>query len=158
MSAKHALQLCLDALGQQTGARFSLEAQGWTTLLYDKTTEITFGADEALSLVFMLAPVCSLSDDSRARLMKEGLEMALLGLGTGGCVLGYDRAQDRLVLSVSHPASDVDGPGFVNRFSRFLEVVLRLKTSLASIASGTNEQPVNEPLLNAVPPHLFQKI
>jgi len=141
MTIQHTLQLGLDALGLQTGGHFTLEASGWSTLSFDNATEVTVGADEALGLIFMLAPVCDLTDNSRARLMQHGLEMALLGLGTGGCVLGYDQAQDRLVLSVSHSAAEFDGPGFVNRFSRFLDVVLRLKTAFEAL----EREPIASP-------------
>ena len=158
MTIQHTLQTGLDALGQQTGARFTLDANGWSTLRYDKRTEITLGGDTALGLIFMLAPVCSLSDDTRARLMQEGLEMALLGLGTGGCTLGYDRANDQLVLSVSYPEAEMDGPGFVNRFSRFLEVVLRLKTAFEALAVEPIDGLQTAPTLNDFLPHPLMKV
>jgi hypothetical protein len=158
MPIKHALQLGLDALGQQTGARFALDANGWATLRFDSSTEITLGGDEALGLIFMMAPVCDLKDETRARLMQEGLEMSLLGLGTGGCTLGYNRAKDQLVLSSSHLASELDGPGFVNRFSRFLDVVLRLKAAFEAVANGPSCSPESAPSLNDFLPHLLMKV
>lgn len=106
----------------------------------------------------MLAPVCTLSDDTRSRLMQEGLEMALLGLGTGGCNLGYDRAHDQLVLSVSYPDAGTDGPGFVNRFSRFLEVVLRLKTAFDALANGPIDSLQSETSQGDFLPHLLMKV
>ena len=158
MTIQHTLQTGLDALGQQTGARFTLDANGWSTLRYDKRTEITLGGDAALGLIFMLAPVCSLSDSTRARLMQEGLEMALLGLGTGGCTLGYDRAHDQLVLSVSYPDAGTDGPGFVNRFSRFLEVVLRLKTAFEALAGEPTGGLQNATTPDDFLPHPLMKV
>ena len=158
MTIQHTLQTGLDALGQQTGARFALDANGWSTLRYDKRTEITLGGDAALGLIFMLAPVCSLSDGTRTRLMQEGLEMALLGLGTGGCTLGYDRAHDQLVLSVSYPEAEMDGPCFVNRFSRFLDVVLRLKTTFEALALEPVDGQQTAPTLNDFLPHPLMKV
>ena len=158
MPIKHALQLGLDALGQQTGARFALDVNGWATLRFDRSTEITLGGDEALGLIFMMAPVCNLKDDTRARLMQEGLEMSLLGLGTGGCTLGYNRAQDQLVLSYSHLASELNGPGFVNRFSRFLEVVLRLKTAFDALANGPIDSLQSEPSEGDFLLHFLMKV
>ncbi|MCF8161174.1 MAG: type III secretion system chaperone [Polaromonas sp.] len=158
MSIQHTLQLGLDALGRQTGGRFTLETNGWATLRFDRATEITLGADEALGLIFMHASVCSLTEDSRARLMQEGLEMALLGLGTGGCVLGYNRAQDQLVLSVSLAAGEVDGTGFVNRFSRFLDVVQRLKTAFEALASEPGASPQSVLSQDNFLPHPLMKV
>ena len=157
MTIQHTLQTGLDALGQQTGARFTLDANGWSTLRFDNSTEITLGGDEALGLIFMLAPVCNLTDETRSRLMRDGLEMALLGLGTGGCTLGYNRAQDQLVLSVSYPDAEIHGTDFVNRFSRFLEVVLRMKTAFEAIADRPIDSLQSAPTRD-FPPHLLMKV
>lgn len=158
MQTTHKLQQCLDALGQATGARYALEANGWSTLRFDNATEITVGADEALGLIFMLAPVCSLTDSSRARLMQDALEMALLGLGTGGCILGYDRANDQLMLSVSRPHAALDGPYFVNAFSQFVDVVLRLKNAFQQ-AQGNTQVHAGAAVVPAdVPRHEFMRV
>ena len=140
MTIHHTLQLGLDALGKQTGAQLTLDDRGWATLRFDATTDVTLGADAHLGQIFMLAPVCRLTDANRNRLMQEALEMSLLGVGTGGCLLGYDRTHDQLMLSVSFLGAEFDSTGFVNQFSRFLDVVTRLKGTFDQLLRSPNEQ------------------
>ena len=52
----------------------------------------------------------------------------------------------------------MDGPGFVNRFSRFLEVVLRLKTAFEALAVEPIDGLQTAPTLNDFLPHPLMKV
>ncbi|MEI6467185.1 MAG: CesT family type III secretion system chaperone [Verrucomicrobiota bacterium] len=133
MTVRDSLQQFLDALGAQTGARFALDARGAACIRFNDTVEIVAEAQEQLGLFFLHAPVCSLEPAGRVEVIEHAFSLALFGLGTGGCVIGYDRPGDRLVLSASRPCGRMDAADFINLFGHFLEVVVRLKPALAEV-------------------------
>ena len=108
MTVRETLQQFLDALGAQTGARFALDARGAACIRFNDTVEIVAEAQEQLGLFFLHAPVCSLEPAGRVEVIEHAFSLALFGLGTGGCVIGYDRPGDRLVLSASRPCGRMD--------------------------------------------------
>jgi len=132
MTVRDSLQQFLDALGAQSGARFVLDGKGAVCIRFNDTVELVAEAQEQLGLIFLHAPVCTLAPAGRVEVIEHAFSLALFGLGTGGCVIGYDRPGDRLVLSVSRPAGRMDAADFINLFSHFLEVVVRLQPALAA--------------------------
>lgn len=140
---KETLQVYLDTLGSQTGGKFVLEENGCARIRFDESLDIVVEGHENLGLLLLHAPVHSLSNcPDRSALFQNALETALFGVGTGGCVLGYDRDSDQLVLSVSRPVQNLDSQGFVNLFGQFTEIATRLRGTFSqnpAEASGNGD-------------------
>jgi len=125
------LQEFLNELGEQSGARFALEDNGKAQIRYNEEMDIITEVHQELGLIFLHTPVRSLRGvEDRSAAFQQAMETALFGLGTGGCVLGYDRDDDELVLSVSRPADKLDAQDFCNLFGRFAEIAVKLREAI----------------------------
>jgi hypothetical protein len=152
MSARERIDGFLGEVAKQSGTPLRLEDNGTCRIRVDGKREAVVEAHDNAGLVFLHAAVQSLSGvGDREKAYRAALSMALFGVGTGGCVLGYDEVDDQLVLSLSRSVDELDAAKFVTLFGNFIEIAGKVGDGLAE-AAHTGDVPArgNRP----VAPHL----
>lgn len=156
MSASDRVNSFLVELAKESGSSLKLEDNGVCRIRVDGKNDVVVEAHDNMGLVFLHAPVMPLAGiGDREKAYEAALSMALFGVGTGGCVLGYDQPGDQLVLSISRPADSLDAAGFVSLFSNFITIAGKVREGLAQAvqaggeASPRSGAPAGTPYLRA---------
>lgn len=121
----------LREIGHRIGASLSLDDDGNCALLYGDDQEITVVVPDGSASVILIAPVATCPSSSRQAFYERVLKLNLLGIENGGCLLGLDGDNDRIVLALCQPVGTLDGRGFENLLANFIDVAQQTRASLA---------------------------
>ena len=148
MGQKEQFQALVAELGEALGiADLGADASGYFGLTVDGSLTVCLQYGEQDDQLTLFCTVCVLPATQRARALELLMHANLFWQGTGGATLGFDPADDMVVLARRMSASGLDATTLADAIQQHADRGKAWRTRLSELAEGAESQtaPTNAP-------------
>ena len=148
MGQKEWFQALVAELGEALGiAELSADESGYFGLTVDGSLTVCLQYGEQDDQLTLFCTVCALPATQRSRALELLMHANLFWQGTGGATLGFDPADDMVVLARRMGVSGLDAATLTDAIQQHADRGKAWRTRLSELADGAEPQsaPANAP-------------